>query len=208
MFRIAQICRLRVNTDGEGVRTLIAAAGCPLRCRYCINPHTWNGKGRVRLLSAKELYDEIRLDQLYFISTGGGVTFGGGEPLLYASDIAGFRELCGDEYTLYAETSLAVPWEAVSTAASCIDRFYVDIKAMEPDQYRLYTGGDLTLAIDNLRRLLEISDPDHIVVRIPRIPGLTSAADQQRSKEKLEGMGVQHFQLFSYTIPSGCTDTN
>ena len=157
----------------------------------------------MRLLSAKELYDEIRLDQLYFISTGGGVTFGGGEPLLYASDIAGFRGLCGDEYTLYAETSLAVPWEAVSTAARCIDRFYVDIQAMEPDQYRLYAGGELNLAIDNLLRLLEISDPDHIIVRIPRIPGLTSAVDQQRSKEKLEGMGVQHFQLFSYTIPSG-----
>lgn len=37
---VAAIARHRLTTDGQGVTTLVAFAGCPLRCRYCLNPHT------------------------------------------------------------------------------------------------------------------------------------------------------------------------
>ena len=79
---------------------------------------------------------EILYDELYYLATGGGVTFGGGEPLLYPAFLNGFRELCGPNWHLCAETSLSVPQENVRIAAQCLDMFYVDCKDTDPDIYR------------------------------------------------------------------------
>ena len=84
VFPTAAISRLRMATDGEGITTLVCAWGCPLRCKYCLNKFTWDENTKVRRYTPQELYDKVRLDSLYFEATGGGVTFGGGEPLLYA----------------------------------------------------------------------------------------------------------------------------
>ena len=89
--------RHRLLTDGIGVTTLVGAYGCPLRCKYCINPHAWNPDtlNRTPLLTPSALSDKVKIDELYFLSTGGGVTFGGGESLLHANFIRAFREVCG-----------------------------------------------------------------------------------------------------------------
>ena len=86
------ISRLRMETDGDGVTTLVGCLGCPLRCRLCINPHAQNPATPHRRLSAEQLVDELRVDGLYFSATGGGATFGGGEPLLHADCLAEFAE--------------------------------------------------------------------------------------------------------------------
>lgn len=198
MFQITTICRLRINTDGEGIRSLVVTHGCPLRCRYCINPETWNGHMRGMAMTASELYDELSLDRPYLIATNGGVTFGGGEPLQYAKDIQGFKALSGDDYTLFAETSLNVPKENVRIAASCIDRFYVDIKTMDAVSYQKYTGGKLERALQNLKVLLNLTGPERIVVRIPRIPDYTFEEDQWRDQKRLSAMGIEKFDLFTY----------
>ncbi len=53
-----------------------------------------------------ELYDETRIDELYFLATNGGVTFGGGEPGMHPDFIREFRELCGQGWQINLETSL------------------------------------------------------------------------------------------------------
>lgn len=50
------ISRLRPATDGTGIRTLICTYGCPLQCRYCINPLSWNGKGEAREFTLSDLF--------------------------------------------------------------------------------------------------------------------------------------------------------
>ena len=87
---VVEILRYRVGTDGTGIRTLIIVEGCPLRCRHCINPETWDGTETIKEYSLEELYDEIKIDDIYFQATNGGITFGGGEPVLYAEFIANF----------------------------------------------------------------------------------------------------------------------
>ena len=79
------------------------------------------------------------------MATRGGVTFGGGEPLLYVDQINEFRTLCRNEFSVFAETSLYISKTAVLTAASCIDHFIVDIKSADPVVYKAYTGGELWL---------------------------------------------------------------
>lgn len=46
--------------------------GCPLRCAYCFNPFTWDGSVEPKKYSIDELYEEVKLDNLYFLATGGG----------------------------------------------------------------------------------------------------------------------------------------
>ena len=120
------VSRHRLGTDGAGVTTLVGFRGCPLGCRYCLNPECVSDGVKTLYLTPTELYNRVKQDRLYFLATGGGVTFGGGEPLLYPGFIAEFRNICGGEWKICAETSLAVPAENVKRAAGVIDRFFVD----------------------------------------------------------------------------------
>ncbi len=190
--------RLRMQTDGPGVTTLVCFHGCPLRCHWCINAFSFAPDTPRRILTAQALYDEVKQDALYFLATGGGITFGGGEPLLQAEFLQEFRRICGQAWHLCAETSLAVSWEKVQIAAGCIDHFYVDCKDTDPDTYRRYTGMDNSLMLENLEKLVALVGSQRITVRIPLIPGFNTAQAQLRSKALLEKMGITQFDLFTY----------
>lgn len=190
--------RHRMQTDGQGVTTLVCFHGCPLRCRYCINPFSFAEDTRRTLMTPQQLYEQARIDELYYLATDGGVTFGGGEPLLYPAFLNRFRELCGPNWHLCAETSLSVPQENVRIAAQCVDMFYVDCKDTDPDIYRRYTGQDNRRMLENLKLLLEIAGPEKIVVRLPLIPGYNTASDRESSRTRLADMGILQFDLFTY----------
>lgn len=190
--------RLRMQTDGKGVTTLVCFHGCPLRCKWCINPFSFAPDTRRENMTAQMLYDRVKIDELYFLATGGGVTFGGGEPLLYGAFLAEFRSICGESWHLCAETSLNVPREQVEIAAGCIDHFYVDCKDTNPEIYRNYTGRDNTRMLGNLRRLMELVGPERITVRLPLIPEFNSEADRAASRALLEDMGITKFDPFAY----------
>ena len=199
---VITFARLRMLVDGPGITTLVCFHGCPLRCHWCLNPFSFAPETRRTQMTAQMLYDQVKLDELYFLSTGGGITFGGGEPLLQAAFLQDFRRLCGKQWHLCAETSLSVPWENVALAAECIDHFYVDCKDTDPAIYRRYTRQDNALMLENLKKLLAIAGPERITVRIPLIPEFNTAEDQRRSREFLAAMGIEKFDLFSYHIPN------
>ena len=80
---ILGIDRLRMGTDGKGITSLVTFYGCPLYCKYCLNPQCHNNLADVPYRNPQEVYDAVSVDELYYLATGGGVTFGGGEPLLF-----------------------------------------------------------------------------------------------------------------------------
>ena len=90
---VSAISRHRFEIDGTGIRTLIVFSGCSLKCKYCINPYTWNEPQKSVSYNAEELLKKIFVDSIYFEATHGGVTFGGGEPLLQAEFIAEFIDI-------------------------------------------------------------------------------------------------------------------
>ena len=198
MAPIVTCARLRMQTDGKGVTTLVCFHGCPLRCRYCINPFSFAEDTKRELLTPQQLYDRVKIDALYFLATGGGVTFGGGEPLLYGRFLQEFREICGNTWHLCAETSLNVPREQVELVAGCIDHFYVDCKDTNPDIYRRYTGRNNEIMLENLQFLLSLVGPERITVRLPLIPEYNTEEDRQHSRDALQKMGIQKFDLFTY----------
>lgn len=193
------ISRHRLTTDGEGVTTLVAFNGCPLRCKYCLNKVSWDmAKGRDYM--PEMLFEEVKIDQLYFLATHGGVTFGGGEPLLQVEFIKAFRELCGPQWQILAETSLNVPFENVQTIDPILDGYIIDIKDMNPEIYQAYTGKDNSVVLANLEWLLKSGDPDRIMVRVPHIPEFNTDEDVAKSIERLTAMGVKNIDEFNYII--------
>ena len=196
---IIGISRHRLTTDGEGVTTLVAFNGCPLRCKYCLNKASWE-EGRGRVYTPETLFEEVKIDQLYFLATHGGITFGGGEPLLQVEFIKEFRGLCGSQWQIVAETSLNVPFEKVQTLDPVLDGYIVDIKDMNPEIYKDYTGQDNALVLSNLRWIIQQGDPNRIKVRVPHIPDFNTDDDVARSKEQLAAMGLISIDEFKYII--------
>ena len=200
LYPLLSLSRHRIGIDGVGVTTLIAGAGCPLRCRWCINRRLL-AEAKPTPVTARELYERVRVDDLYFRATGGGVCFGGGEALLHADFIAAFGAICGESWRVNMETSLAVPQRAVETAAQCPGAFFiVDCKDMDDAIYRRYTGGDGARMRENLRLLLALVGPERLRVRVPLIPEFNTPDDQARSVEALRALGVTDIETFSYVI--------
>ena len=110
LYPLLAVSRLRMGTDGSGVTTLVSGAGCPLSCRWCINKRLLR-EAPAKPVIAKELLEQVKIDDLYFQATGGGITFGGGESLLHAAFIRRFREICPEEWRIRVEIGLAVPTE-------------------------------------------------------------------------------------------------
>ena len=195
------IGRLRMGTDGKGIRTLIAFHDCELDCKYCINPQckSLNVGNKIKYMSAKDIVDTIKKDELYYLATNGGITIGGGEPLLHHDFLINdLFKIYGKKWHVTVETSLHVtPW-MLHDMSLYIDDYVVDVKDMNPEIYKKYTGQDNNVVISNLEWLIEKGKADHILVRLPLIPGYNTDEDRQKSKQTLERMGITRFNLFTY----------
>ena len=194
------INRHRLTTDGEGVTTLVGFHGCPLRCEYCLNAQCLQADGVWCRLTPGELYSEVEIDDLYFMATGGGICFGGGEPLLRSDFIKAFAEIMNPEWKLTIETSLNVPLENVKAIASLVQMWYVDIKDMNPDIYKAYGCKENNQVVSNLQWLAANGYADKVIVRLPLIPEYNTDEDRQRSQQQLEEMGFTNFDKFNYIV--------
>jgi pyruvate formate lyase activating enzyme len=200
LLPVFAISRHRMGIDGEGITTLVTTYGCPLRCSFCLNPESWDGNTKVINYTGEQLYEQLKVDHLYFLATGGGVAFGGGEPLLHAAFIQEFKQTCGSEWTITVETSLNVDWQAIEMVLDAVDYFIIDIKDMNPKLYQSYTGNDNIKVIANLSKVLERIDPERITVKVPYIPGYNTKSDMNYSFEALKKMGVTNINRFNYVV--------
>lgn len=194
------INRHRLATDGEGVTTLVAFHGCPLHCQYCLNAQCLQADGVWCRLTPGELYSEVEIDDLYFMATGGGICFGGGEPLLRSDFIKAFAEIMNPEWKLTIETSLNVPLENIKAIASLVQMWYVDIKDMNPDIYKAYGRKENKQVVSNLQWLAANGHADKVIIRLPLIPEYNTDEDRQQSQKELEEMGFTNFDKFNYIV--------
>lgn len=197
-FKAIGIDRLRMASDGEGVTTLVAGAGCPLRCRYCLNPQCFERSDIIRSYPIQKLIDILKVDDLYFQATGGGVVFGGGEPLLQAGFIHEFKRSCPEQWKISLESSLAVPEEALLQVIDDIDFFLIDIKDMNSEIYQKYTGLDNRRVLANLKILAKRGLAEKTRIRVPLIPDYNTEEDRSESVRLLKEMGFSDFDLFRY----------
>lgn len=196
---VLMIDRLRMGTDGVGITTLVGFYGCPLHCKFCINNQCHSSDSN-SLMTSADLYNRIKIDQLYFRATGGGLTFGGGEPLLNAEFIAEVMKLGAKDWHTTIETSLNVPIEKWKCLIDYVDEYIVDVKDMNPSIYTSYTGCSNEIVIGNLKELLQKGLSDRVFVRLPLIHEYNKEYDIKRSRHELEEMGFSRFNEFKYKI--------
>lgn len=194
------ICRHRLAVDGAGVTTLVAFHGCPLRCRYCLNPQCLDSEKVWREMSAEEILEELQRDDLYFRATSGGVCFGGGEPLLRSEMIQEVCRLMPEEWSVTIETSLNVPLQRVEAVAPFVRQWIIDVKDMNADIYHRYTSIDNGRVRENLQWLVTHIDTEKVLIRLPLIPEYNTPADVAASRKELLAMGFTHFDEFEYVV--------
>ena len=150
--------------------------------------------------TVEALWKEIQKDRRYYQTSGGGVTFSGGECLLYPEFLSQIAKMCKNNGINTAiESALYVPWKHVEAVISYIDLFYVDLKLPTSEKYRIYTGKDPQLILENIRKLSECHP--NILLRIPVIPNVNdSYADMDGFAEIIRsfGSGVQGVELLKY----------
>ena len=99
--------------------------GCPLRCAYCLNPYSWDQSVEPKSYTVDELYNEVKRDNIYFLSTGGGLVFGGGEPLLHSAFLSELIPMINAPVML--ETNGTLP-DRLERVIDLIDIISMDIK--------------------------------------------------------------------------------
>ena len=192
------ICRHRLTVDGAGVTTLVAFHGCPLRCKCCLNAQCLSPDGVWRTMTSDDIMAQLQKDDLYFRATGGGVCFGGGEPLLRSDMIVELCQQMPAEWAVTIETSLNVPLRHVEAVAPFVRQWIIDIKDMNSEVYRSYTGIDNLRVRQNLTWLADHIDLETILIRLPLIPQHNTSEDVSSSRQILENMGFTHFDEFEY----------
>lgn len=119
--------------------------------------------------TVKELVNELLKDQIFYEESGGGVTFSGGEVMAMDMDyiLEAAKELKRQGIPLAIDTCGYVPYERFQKILPYTDVFLYDVKVMDEELHKKYTGVDNRLILENLVRLAH--DGAGICVRIPTV---------------------------------------
>ena len=147
--------------DGPGVRFVIFTQGCPLRCKCCHNPDTWDASGG-KDYSPEELMTRAARYKEYF-GRDGGITVSGGEPLLQAEAVKELFEFCHENgINTCLDTSGCVLNEKVKDLLTVTDRVLLDVKYVTDSLYRENVGCSIGTPLAFLDYLCEKNIPTTI----------------------------------------------
>lgn len=154
------IDRHACNMCGECVRH------CPTRALKSIG----------KMVTVEEVIHEVLKDTIFYRKSGGGVTLSGGEPFEQADFTAELlRRLKHERVSTAVETCGAVPFKNIEPSIDNVDLFLYDIKHMNSEMHRRYTGKDNTCVLENLKELNRLEK--HIWVRVPLIANVNDDAE-------------------------------
>ena len=133
------------TVDGPGVRFVVFCQGCPMRCKYCHNPDTWEtGKGM--RMSPGEILSQYARNKAFYAH--GGITVTGGEPLLQIDFLLelftlaraqGIHTCIDTSGATYREGNSAYN-EKLDALMAVTDLVMLDIKHIDGDAHRALTG--------------------------------------------------------------------
>ena len=174
------------TVDGPGVRFVIFMQGCPMRCKYCHNPDTWEmNTGTMR--SAKSLIQDYQRNAAFYSS--GGITVTGGEALMQIDFLIELFTLarekhihtCLDTSGITYHTGESSYKEKLDELMKVTDLVLLDIKHIDPKVHKELTGHDNGRILEFARYLAEKRVP--VWVRHVVVPGITD------DLEGLAGLG-------------------
>lgn len=197
---IMSISRLRMGTDGEGVSTLVTLHGCPLSCKYCINDYCHDKFCERGAYTPEALVEVLKKDNIYFKMSGGGIVFGGGEPLLQPDFIAEVFRLVDAKWKKRIETSLNVPWENIEPLLELTDEWIIDIKDINDEIYQRYTGCSNAVVLDNLMKMKDYIPTEIMRIRTPYIPDYNTFNDVKKTEKWVINNIEAEVEQFEYFV--------
>lgn len=151
-------------------------------------------------MQVDEVIQEIMADRVFFQNSNGGVTLSGGEVLMqagFANELLKSMKELGIHTII--ETSGYGRTKDLLLLAESADQFYYDFKLSKEDAFYQYTGGNLSVVLDNLAALRQITDA--IVLRIPLIPGITDTEDNVLAAyETAKKFRIKEIHLLPYNM--------
>ncbi|MFR1710447.1 MAG: pyruvate formate-lyase-activating protein [Clostridium sp.] len=160
--------------DGPGIRTVVFFQGCKLRCAYCHNPDTWNLKDG-KEVTTDEIINKIVRFRPYFQSSGGGVTFSGGDPLVQPEFLLELLKKCKDLGIHTTIDTAGYGHGDYNEILKYTDLVLLDIKHINSDGYVTLTGRD-TKDVNLFLAALRNSDT-RVWVRHVVVPGHTDTLE-------------------------------
>jgi pyruvate formate lyase activating enzyme len=144
---------------------------------------------------------ELLKDRVFYETSGGGVTFSGGEPALQDDFLWEILHMCrGARLHTALDTCAALPWERYARLLPLVDLVLLDLKIMDDARHRNATGASNRVILDNARKMA--AQGKQLWVRTPVIPGYT------QDKENIRLIGrfirddlptVERWDLLAYT---------
>lgn len=181
---VFNIQRYSLN-DGNGIRTIVFFKGCPLKCPWCSNPESQkmeieymkNRQNPKKLkeigkwYTVEELTKEVLKDQVFFDTSGGGITLSGGEILMQSQFIFEFvKELKDYDIDITIETCGYGNSEEFKKILPYIDTVLYDFKIMDNEKSKKIIKGDFNLIYKNFKIAIE---NNKVIPRLPYIPNYT-----------------------------------
>jgi len=209
--------------DGPGIRTTVFFKGCPLSCKWCQNPESLNPRPEritdlfrpkyTRLfmsstakknvvghdITVSRLMNEIIKDKPFFERSGGGVTVSGGEPLMQPVFLEALLRACRKARIHTAlDTSGHAPRPVLNKIYPLVDLFLYDLKLMDENEHRKYTGVTNDQILENLRWL--IRNKARVCIRFPVIPGITDRSRNLRALARFTASlrGIESVSVLPY----------
>ncbi|WP_423061138.1 [formate-C-acetyltransferase]-activating enzyme [Citrobacter portucalensis] len=224
--RIFNIQRYSLN-DGQGIRTVVFFKGCPHTCPWCANPESLSPRIETvrreskclhctpclrdadecpsgaferigRDITLDELEHEVMKDDIFFRTSGGGVTLSGGEVLMQASFATLLlQRLRRWDVRCAIETAGDAPAGRLLSLAKECDEVLFDLKIMDGDLAREVINMNLPRVLANLRLLVE--EGVNVIPRLPLIPGFTMNSDNtQHVLTMLSSLGIKQVHLLPF----------
>lgn len=192
---IFDIKRFAVH-DGPGIRTTVFMKGCPLDCWWCHNPESRNReleevkyqrklgdrdvettKVYGKVIAIQQVMREVLKDKIFYEESGGGVTFSGGEPLYQTEALYEMLKACSNQgLHTTIDTCGYAQWRVFEKILPFTDLFLFDLKSLNPDKHRKFTGVSHDLILSNLKKLL--LKEAMVELRIPWIPGVNNDQEE------------------------------
>lgn len=178
--------------DGPGIRTTVFMKGCPCDCWWCHNPESKNaaivevektlvldGKTFERIekigeeMSPSLVMEEIKKDEVFYHTSGGGVTFSGGEPMQQEAFLVEMLKTCKQaNIHTTLDTSAACTKAAIEKVMNAVDLFLLDLKFADNTLHQKYIGLENKQILKNIAFLL--SSNKEVWIRIPIIPAINT----------------------------------
>ena len=163
------------TVDGPGIRYIIFAQGCPLRCKYCHNRDTWDVKGG-KEYTADELIADASKYSSYMKFSGGGITVSGGEATLqpeFLKDL--FKKAKANDIHTCLDTSGFVDIDVIDPVLDYTDLVLLDIKHMDSDKSKDLVGVGAEKSLKLAKHLSDRNIP--VWIRYVLVPGVTDDAE-------------------------------